>query len=180
MASSRTPGCTTYLALLAGLLLAGCTTPKTTFMQVQHREDFAIQDDEILRLQFYISTDILARNLETRGEADSVVVMEADTPGVATEVGPDRIRVSFRDGSDGVYFLATDMQRGGDAVYWLATEVPGRAGLQRVMDLDEKVLVTPDGEFELLRGYDARLLVSLKDLERLIEGRAHVPGRKTR
>ena len=167
------------LALLACLVLAGCTTPKATFMQIQHREDFAIQDEEIKRLQFFISTQVLAKNLADRTLAESVVVLKADTPGVATEVESDRIRVSFREGSPGVYFLATEMQRGGDAVYWLATEVPGRPGLHRVKDLDEKIIRTPQGDFELIRGYDARLLVSLDDLKKLIAGRTHLEGRRT-
>ncbi len=64
-------------------------------------------------------------------------------------------------------------------MFWLATEVPGRPGLHRVRDLDEKIIRTPQGDFELIRGYDARLLVSLDDLKKLIAGRTHLEGRRT-
>ena len=165
-------------ALLAGLVLVGCTTPKATFMQIRHRENYAIQDQEVLRLRFYISREILARNVAEVASASSVVVVAADTPGAATEVGTDWIRVSFRQGSPGVYFLAV-VTVGGDSAYWLATEVEGEPGLRALKDLDRKVLRTPDGAFELIYGADARLLVSSEDMQALIATRTHVPGRIT-
>ncbi len=165
-----------WLALLTALVLVGCSTPMETFLQVQHRENWALQDEEIASLQFYISREVLARNVADRASASSVLVVPLGTPGAAVEVGPDWIRVSFQRGGAGVYFLALKT-RAGDSVYWLATEVEGKPGLHAVKDLEKKVIRVPLGEFELIHGSQARLLVNSDDLQKLIEKRTHIQGR---
>ena len=166
-------------ALLAGLFLGGCATPKETFLQTEHRHNYSIQDQELAQLQFYISLDVLAKNVADDTAAESVVVLPVGTPGVATEVGPDWLRVSFSEGSPGVYFVA-QKTAGGDSVYWLATKVDGGSGLSAVKDLDPKIIRGPQGEYELIYGDRARLLVNSDDLQKLIETRTHVQGRTTK
>ncbi len=166
------------LALAAGLVFSGCTTPKETFLKVQHRENFALQDEEIARLQFYISREVLARNTADPTAASSIIVVPAGTAGRASEVKEDYIRVSFDRGGQGVYFLA--LPEGRDAVYWLATEIPGKPGLHALRDLDPPIIRVPEGEFELIKGSGARLLVNSDDLQKLIDSRRHAQGRVVR
>ncbi len=173
MFRGRFPG---WAALLAGLVFAGCSTPKEAFLQFQHRENYALQDEEIASLQFYISREVLARNVADKASTSSVVVVPLETPGAATDVGPDWIRVSFQEDGAGVYFLAVKTM-GGDSVYWLATEVEGKPGLHALKDVEKKVIRVPEGEFELIYGDKARLLVNTDDLQKLIEKRTHVQGR---
>ena len=175
MMQGRTAG---VLVLLAVLLTTACATPKQVFMHKWHRQNFAISDDELKTVQFYISTEVLAMDLTPgeKGTPQSVVIVPSETPGMITETGPDWVRVSFQRGGSGVFF-ATVVTGGGDSAYWLATEVEGRDGLRRMRDLDEKILRVGDAAYRLKHGSNARLLIDGKDLENLIKARTHVPGR---
>jgi hypothetical protein len=65
-----------------------------------------------------------------------------------------------------------------DASYWLSTKVAGQPGLQRLRDQAEPVLVTEQGEFRVVYGASARLLVNAGQLEKLMNERTHLSGRK--
>jgi hypothetical protein len=166
------------LVLLALLVSAGCATPTEPFFQRRHRETYALQDAELKRVQFYISTEVLAKDLDPRasGTAAGVVILPEETPGVATEVGPNWIRVSFMEGGSGAPFVAM-VGQSGDSAYWLATQVEGRSGYVPVKDLKEKVLRAGGRTFKLVYGSSARLLINSEDLQKLIETRSHIPGR---
>ncbi len=164
-------------ALLATLLCAACATRMETFLQTEHRANYSIQDQELKQLQFYISLEVLAKNVADEGAAESVIVVPVGTPGVVTEVGPDWLRVSFTEDSAGVYFLALKTA-GGDSVYWLATKAESSSALIAVKDQDRKLIRSPLGEYELIYGDRARLLVDSNDLEQLIATRTHVVGRE--
>jgi hypothetical protein len=148
------------------------------FFHKWHRVNYALQDQELKQVQFYISTEILARNLspEAKGTAESIVIVPERTPGVATEVGPDWVRVSFREGAEGVLFIAV-AGRSGSSAYWLATEVPGARGLFPVKDLQDKAIRIRGTTFKLVHGSNARLLINSEDLRELIDQRTHIPGR---
>jgi hypothetical protein len=169
---------TTALALLVLLLSTACATPKQVFMHRWHRQDFAMTDEELKSVQFYISAQVLAQSLapELRGKPEGIVIVPEETPGVVTEAGPDWLRVSFAKGGRGVPFV-TVVTRSGDSAYWLATEVKGEEGFRRLRDLPEKILRVGDVEFQLVHGVNARLLIDGKDLDRLINTRTHIPGR---
>lgn len=161
---------------LAVLLLSACTTPKETFLQIQHRETYALQDSEISGLQFFISRDVLAYDTSDPESPASVVIIPVNTPGLVTEVGPDYLRVRFSEDGLGVYFIA-QKTAGGDSVYWIATRSE-HGGLETLKDLPRKVIRVPQGEYELRYGWMARLLVSTKGMEKLIEARTHLSGVK--
>lgn len=164
------------LVVLAGLVLA-CAA-KQPFMHKQHRENFALQPDELTGLQFYVSTEVLAKNLSD-ASPEGVVVVPANTPGRVLEVGPNWLRVSFQKGGSGVYFMAPE-DAPIDASYWLATRMAGQPGLQRLRDQAEPVLVTEAGEFRVVYGASARLLVDAGQLEKLMKERRHLSGQKAK
>ncbi|MHC4138109.1 MAG: hypothetical protein ACYS0K_24480 [Planctomycetota bacterium] len=166
------------LVLLAVLFSAGCSTPKQVFMHKWHRGNYAISDEELKTVQFYISTEILAKSLAPgqEGTPEGIVIVPEETPGVATEVGPGWLRISFQEGGRGVPFV-TVVSQSGDSAYWLGTEVEGQGGFRRLRDLPEKVLRVEGTAYQLVHGGNARLLIGAKDLEKLIEQRTHIQGR---
>lgn len=164
-------------AVAALLLLAGCATPRQTFLHRSHRENYALQPQELESVQFYISTEVLARNESAGDSAESVVVLPVGTPGVVTAVGSDWLRVSFTPGGEGAYFV-TVPDTGSDSAYWLATRADAASPLKRLKDLDAKVLHTSTGEYRLVYGDRARLMINSKQLQELIDTRTHLQGRK--
>jgi hypothetical protein len=163
--------------LLASLASTGCGTHTEFFLNRAHRTNYALETEELQSLQFYISTDVLAHEIGTKSEGTrtSVYVVKRDTPGVVTEAGPTWLRVSFGPTRGAPFVALPDEDE--DAWYWLATEVEGEQGFRRVRDLDDKVVVVDGRRFRLAYGSSARLLVNSKDLRKLIEKRAHAPGR---
>ena len=105
------------------------------------------------------------------------MIVPQGTAGAAVEVDERYLRVSFQSGGAGVAFVALKT-RGGESAYWLATPVEGQPGYHALKDLQDKNLVVPAGTFDMVSGADARLLISSKDLQRLIKSREHLQGRK--
>jgi hypothetical protein len=103
-----------------------------------------------------------------------VIVVPTGTPGVATEVGPDWVRVAFTKGGGGVVFSTVE-SRSGDSAYWLATELP-QGGYAAVRHEKEKILLVRGVRYLIVHGYDARLLVNNKDLQKLIDSRTRAEG----
>lgn len=176
MSQSRT-AC--LLASVAILSAVGCASPKISFLHTGHRENLAIEDQELKNLQFYISTAVLAKNIstpESQATAESVIIVAKDTPGLVTEIGPKWLRVSFEEGGSGARFITAGAER--NDAYWLATEVEGRPGLHMVKELPEKILLHEGTRLRVVYGANARLLISTKDLEELITKRRHLKGRE--
>ncbi len=165
---------------LVTLAFSACTP--TTQMQVfwhdGFRKAYAIKDQELRNLQFYISSDVLAKKLTPGGvsDAESVYIVQAATPGIVTEAAPNWIRVSFHEGGRGVPFVAI-VDQGGDSSYWLATEIEGEQGFWVVKDLPEKIIRVQGAAYQLMRGDSAKLLVGSRGLEKLVQGRTHIQGR---
>jgi hypothetical protein len=180
MCSSRTLGLS---LIILGTTLAGCSShdfSRVNFLNQTHRQIYAIENWEFKKLQFYVSTEILAHAEDpvsgSLPAADRVIVMQEETPGVVKEVGPDWLRVSFEKGGPGLFFL-TDPRKDED-LYWLATRRAGRSGLYKVKNLVEKVVLHEGVRYRLINGADASLLVDGKSLRALIDSRTHVKGRK--
>ncbi len=167
-----------WLAAAALLALAACATPRQTFLHDSHRMNYALQPDEIRGSQFYISSEILARNLDpaTVDKPEGVIVVPVGTPGGVTEVGDDWLRVSFTPGGSGVIFT-TVRDHSGDSAYWLATTVEGQPGYTPLKDTDDRVLRTENGSYEVIYGHVARLLINSDELQALKESRTHLQGR---
>jgi hypothetical protein len=167
-----------YLCGVTAVLLCTACTAKETFLHVAHRQNYEIQVAEFSDLQFYISTEILAKDTSPNAgtTAYGVVFLPEGTPGVAVEVEPSWIRVSFEEAGSGAVFVTDLTQR--DDGYWLATQVPGEEGYRRVLDLEEPMLHAGGQTFRVVYGAGAYLLVDKDDLEKLISGRRHLKGRK--
>jgi hypothetical protein len=164
---------------LAAVLLAGCATPKVIFLHGGHRQNYKLQPQELKGVQVYISSEVLAHEITdptSAGTSASVFIVERQTPGAITEIGPDWIRVSFDEGP-GVPFLAIPRPNE-DSSYWLATEVAGREGLHRVTDLRDKIVIVGGRTFRLIHGVNARLLVDSDYLDELIKLRRRATGRE--
>ena len=164
-----------WLALFAVLFMAACANPKMSFLHTRHRENLSIDPQELKQLQFYISTRVLAKDLSTPG-SEGVIIVPDLTRGMATEVGPSWLRVRFSEGGSGVVFVAVVTQ--GDSAYWLATEIEGQQGFHTLKDLPKKILLNQGTAYELIYGDHARLLISEKDLSKLIARRTHLKGVK--
>jgi hypothetical protein len=158
-------------------MLAACAAPRQTFMHRGHRQNFALQPKELESVQFYISTDVLARNQAAPDSPDGVVVIPVGTQGALVEAGDDWLRVSFSPDGDGAFFVIAPTG-GGDSAYWLATHTDDGTKLTRVKDLDPKVVRTRGGDFRLIYGDGARLMINSKQLQELIDKRTHLQGRE--
>ena len=103
--------------LVAVLMLAGCAAGRTPFTQAL-REQYRLGEEDLKRLQYYIYGDITLQREFRREEggisgSHKLVVKEgglveevfiaSGTPGVATEVGPATIAVSFEPGGSLVF-----------------------------------------------------------------------------
>jgi hypothetical protein len=162
-------------AILVGVLLGACVTPKEPFTHTSHRRNYSIEDQELKEIQFYLSTEVLAKDTSKGDTAEGVLIVPEEIPGVVTEVGPNWIRVSFEKGGSGVPFLAALDQK--DDGYWLATEVEGQQGFHKVQELAEKILLVQGTRYKLVYGANAYLVFNRRDLDKLIERRRHLKGR---
>ncbi|MBP2674034.1 MAG: hypothetical protein H6Q84_874 [Deltaproteobacteria bacterium] len=121
--------------LVAVLALAGCATGRVPFTQTL-REQYGLEGDDLKKVQYFLSGDITLQREFRREEGEisnthKLVIKEggyfeevfiaSGTPGVATEVGPASIAVSFEPGGSLVFGSpATD--RDSDRKYKLSAK----------------------------------------------------------
>jgi hypothetical protein len=158
------------------LALAACAATPARFYHQSHRQKYAIQDAELTRMQFYVSTRVVAHDLDAEG-AQAVLVVEQGTPGVVVASGPNWIRVRFQAGGEGVVFLATP--NGSESSYVLATEAEDGSGYRPVLSEPDRILRVGGRRYRIVAGSGAVLLVNAADLTNLIQtGRSHVQGQR--
>lgn len=163
------------------LVLPGCSAvQKERFSHRFHRLQYGLTDDEVKGLQFYLSSDVLAQTASPKQRTPtgtSVVLVPRDIPGVATAVGRDWIRVTFRKGGHGVPFLS-DIASTTDAylLYSLATTVEGSDQLRKVADVPNNVAYYEGNAYTIAQGYNAVLMVDSEQLQELINTRKLGPG----
>ncbi len=162
----------------ASLLASGCAKRAVLgFYNVAHRTQFAIDQSDLERLQFYISRDVIVHSQPASGlPTETVLVVPKGTPGVVIDSGPDWLRVRFAKGGPGVQFL-TDANKTED-LYWVATELEGKSGLYKLSTLPRKVMLHQGQRYLVVEGADAYLLVDKKGLEKFIHSRPTVEGQK--
>jgi hypothetical protein len=175
---------TRRLALGLVLLSGGCgifaplrgSYAPPRFMHQQHREAYAMTQDDLEQLKFFVSTKVIAHDLDTGGPA-GVVLVDAGTPGVAVASGPNWIRVAFQEDGQGVVFLAEPSERR-DSQYTLATETEGEKGYQLVRTTKNRILRAGSRRYHIVEGAGAYLVVDQKSLAKVIDSRRHVTGRE--
>jgi len=165
--------------LLVGLVVlsaAGCQTRQyLPFLHQSYRGTYAIENDALDDLQFYVSRDILVKDPDSAlTGTERVVILRTGTGGIVTSAGPDTLVVTFEKGTPGVPFV-TDPGRSEDR-YWFATRLEGKPGYHKIKDLPEKLYLFEGTAYPVVYGADAYLLVDGEDLKRLIARRTHSGG----
>ena len=163
-------------AIVVTLAVIACSTPPRLFLHRAHRVNFALTEQELMRAQFFVDTEVLAHGVSEGTPA--ALLIRKGTPGAAVSVGPNWIRVRFQEGSPGVFF-ATDPSPGGGSVYVLATQTADGV-FERVADQPEQKLSAAGQEFRVIYGEYAQLQIDGSYLEDLIDRRATLGGARPR
>src|ERR1700754_335124 len=108
-----------WLLVALFALVASCAAPPIAFQNNSHRQNYSLNLQDLEKLQFFISRDVVAQYQDASG-TKSLLVPRL-TPGVATDAGPNWIKVSFREGGVDVPFVADPKEY--DGRYWIATEL---------------------------------------------------------
>lgn len=145
------------------------------FLQHSYRRNYAIADDELDDLRFYVSRDILVANpdQELTG-SDRLIILRTGTRGVVAAASENLLVIRFDEGGVTLPFV-TDPGREEDR-YWLATEVEGEPGYHKIKDQPEKVYRLEGRACPVVYGADAYLLVDADDLKALIARPGHPEG----
>jgi len=167
-----------YLILLFSLGLGACSTIETqSFLHTGHRGLYAFSQEDMGRMQFYTSREVLAHRINEDGQttADDVIVIPIRTRGNVVEAGPNWLRVKFNEGGTGSIFLASG--KGEDSLYKFATETEG-GQLQRIEEMPEPILIHEGNRYKIIHGVNAFLLIGQKDLKEIVAERSHLSGAK--
>jgi hypothetical protein len=160
-------------AMLA--LLAGCSSAAPiAFQNTSHRELYSLNLQDLEKLQFYISTDVVAHYQD--GSGTKSLLLPRLTPGVVTSAGPNWLKVSFKEGGADVPFLADLTQY--DPRYWIASEVEGSKDFKRIAQLPGEAFIYKGTRYTLVSGADAYLLVDWEGWKKVVETRVITGGRR--
>ena len=156
-------------------LLIGCSSAvPIAFQNNSHRQVYSLNEEDLKKLQFYISRDVVAQYQDATGTKS--LLLSRLTPGVVAAAGPDWIKVSFRVEGVDVPFVTDPKQY--DGRYWIATEVKGSKDFKRIADLPEKFFLYKGIQYKLVSGADAILLFDWEGWKRLVETRKTTEGRR--
>jgi hypothetical protein len=165
-----------WIAVISLLVLLSCASSyKTVFLNRTYRQNLSLEDEELKNLQFYISTNVLVQYDGPLGKKS--MLLQEETPGVVTAVGPDWLKVSFREGGADVPFVVDS--QGAYDVYSVATELPGQAGFHMIKNLPQKVFYYDGTPYQVMYGDKAFLQVEEKELQKLLKKRILTKGRRT-
>ena len=156
-------------------LLVGCSSGPTTFpfLNNTHRQSYSLNEADLKKLQFYVSTEVMAQ-VKDPGATQSFLV-PGMTPGVVTAAGPNWIKVSFRQGGADVPFVADPNQY--DSRYYIASEVEGGKNFKRVTEVPGRVFTYKGTPLTLVSGADAMLLLDWDSWEKVAATRKVTGGR---
>jgi len=157
-------------------LLAGCSSGPTTipFLNNTHRQAYSLNEEDLKKVQFYVSTDVLAQVQDPM--ATQSFLVPRLTPGIVTAAGLNWIKVSFRKGGADVPFVADPKQN--DSRYWIASEVEGGRDFKRVTEVPGRVFIYKGTPFTVVSGADAMLLLDWDSWEKVAETRKVTEGRR--
>jgi hypothetical protein len=156
-------------------LLAGCSSaPPMAFQNYSHRQTPSLNLEDLEKLQFYISSDVVAQYQDAMGTKS--LLLARLTPGVATGAGANWIKVSFREGGVDIPFI-TDLNLY-DGRYWIATEVEGSKDLKKISELPDRFFVHKGVRYKVVSGADAILLFDSETWKKVVETRKATQGRK--
>src|SRR5262249_17191153 len=163
------------LLIGAVIFLCSCsTTAPIAFQNTSHRQTYSLNLEDLEKLQFYISRDVVAQYQDATGTKS--LLLTRLTPGVATGAGPNWIKVSFREGGVDVPFITDPNQY--DGRYWIATEVEGSKDFKRIYELPDRFFLYKGIRYKVVSGADAILLFDLDGWKRVVETRKVTEGRQ--
>jgi hypothetical protein len=155
--------------------LAGCSSsPPIAFQNTSHRQTYSLNLEELKKVQFYISSDVVAQYQDATGTKS--LLLNRFTPGVATDAGANWIKVSFTEGGIDVPFIADPNQY--DGRYWIATEIEGSKDFKRIYELRDRVFLYKGIRYKVVSGADAVLLFDLDGWKKIVETRKVTEGRQ--
>jgi hypothetical protein len=160
-------------------LLVACAAAPEALLHRAHREYFALQPAELEHARYFVSERIVAHELVEGSDAATpsrVLVLETDTPGAVTEVGPDWLRVSF-DRGPGVLFLARP-EGTSDSWYQLASDPQPGMQPRRVSEIADSIAKVGERRYKVIYGAEARLLIDAEALQQMLEARPRARGRE--
>jgi hypothetical protein len=163
-----------FLVVAIVFFLASCSSPPIAFRNTSHRQTYSLNLEDLEKLQFYISSDVVAQYQDATGTKS--LLLTRLTPGVATDAGPNWIKVNFREGGVDVPFIADPNQY--DARYWIATEVEGSKDFKRIYELSDRSFLYKGIRYKVVSGADAVLFFDLAGWKRLVENRRVTEGRQ--
>jgi hypothetical protein len=164
------------LMVVLSFLLASCSSSAPiAFQNTSHRQIYSLTLEDLEKLQFYISTNVVAQYQDPAGGTKSLLLPRL-TPGVVTGAGPNWLKVSFRDGGADVPFLADLTQY--DPRYWIASEVEGSNDLKRITNLPGEAFIYKGTRYTLVSGDDAYLLFDWDVWKKIVETRVVTQGRE--
>jgi hypothetical protein len=164
-----------FLMVAIIFLLSSCSSaPPIAFQNNSHRQIYSLNLEDLEKLQFYISRDVVAQYQDATGTKS--LLLTRLTPGVATGAGPNWIKVSFREGGVDVPFITDPNQY--DGRYWIATEVEGTKDFKRINDLSDRFFLYKGIRYKVVSGADAILLFDLEGWKRVVETRKVTEGRQ--
>jgi hypothetical protein len=173
--SMRRPGNRGLLMVAIIFLLASClSTHPMPFQNTSHRQVYSLNLEDLEKLQFYISGDVVARYQDDTGTKS--LALTRLTPGVATGAGPNWIKVSFREGGVDVPFITDPNQY--DGRYWIATEVEGSKDFKRISELPDRSFLYKGIRYKVVSGDDAILFFDWEGWKRLVGTRKVTEGRQ--
>ena len=163
------------LMVAFSFLLASCSSaPPMAFQNISHRQTYSLNLEDLKKVQFYISSDVVAQYQDATGTKS--LLLTRLTPGVATDAGPNWIKVSFREGGVDVPFIADPNQY--DGRYWIATEVEGSKDFKRIYELPDRSFLYKGVRYKVVSGADAVLLFDLEGWKKVVETRKVTGGRQ--
>jgi len=174
IASIRGPGIHGWLIGAVLSFLVGCSSAPIAFQNNSHRQVYSLNEEDLKKLQFYISRDVVAQYQDATG-TKSLLVPRL-TPGVVTGAGPNWLKVSFKEGGVDVPFITDPNQY--DGRYWIATEVEGTKDFKKIADLPDKSILYKGTRYKLVSGSDAILLVDWEGWKKLVQTRKVTEGRQ--
>jgi hypothetical protein len=163
-----------FLVVAIVFFLASCSSPPIAFRNTSHRQTYSLNLEDLEKLQFYISSDVVAQYQDATGTKS--LLLTRLTPGVVTDAGPNWIKVNFREGGVDVPFIADPNQY--DARYWIATEVEGSKDFKRIYELSDRSFLYKGIRYKVVSGADAVLLFDVDGWKRVVETRKVTEGRQ--
>lgn len=165
-----------WIALALGGTLAACTKkPRMIpFLQKEHREAYRFTEQDLERIKFYSSSDVVVEQLDAPPGKQGILLVDDANPGVAVGSGPGWIRVSFPDSNTPLVFLA-DPTAEGDTGYSLATEVDG-GGYRLVRIDDQRILQLAGLRYRVPIGAFAELVVDHDKFAEFLTARERAHG----